>query len=110
MLRWRHNGKTTPLETTVHFAVEQIDFQPHAASQLLSQLIPRALPSFRNPAVGRVLLQKAFSFVFTMDYIREFDIKLDREMYYAGESLSGHVVLNTTENFKLRSMYSIFKV
>jgi hypothetical protein len=37
-----------------------------------------------------------------MDYIREFDIRLDREMYYAGETLVGHVVLDTVENFKLR--------
>ncbi|KAG8294810.1 hypothetical protein J6590_094371, partial [Homalodisca vitripennis] len=38
----------------------------------------------------------------TMDYIREFDIRLDREMYYAGEVLAGHVLLDTVENFKLR--------
>lgn len=39
-----------------------------------------------------------------MDYIREFDIKLEKEMYYAGETLSGHVVLDTIENFKLRAI------
>lgn len=45
-----------------------------------------------------------------MDYIREFDIRLDREMYYAGESLVGHVVLDTVENFKLRgeNLYFLF--
>ncbi|XP_052124561.1 uncharacterized protein LOC113210414 isoform X2 [Frankliniella occidentalis] len=37
-----------------------------------------------------------------MDYIREFDIRLDREMYYAGETVMGHVLLDTVENFKLR--------
>lgn len=37
-----------------------------------------------------------------MDYIREFDIRLEKEMYYAGETLVGHVVLDTVENFKLR--------
>jgi hypothetical protein len=42
-----------------------------------------------------------------MDYIREFDIRLDREMYYAGETLVGHVVLDTVENFKLRGKYSM---
>lgn len=41
----------------------------------------------------------------TMDYIREFDIRLDREMYYAGEVLAGHVLLDTVENFKLRCEY-----
>lgn len=38
-----------------------------------------------------------------MDYIREFDIRLEKEMYYAGETLSGVVILDTVENFKLRS-------
>lgn len=37
-----------------------------------------------------------------MDYIREFDIRLEKEMYYAGELLQGQVILNTVENFKLR--------
>lgn len=40
-----------------------------------------------------------------MDYIREFDIRLDKEMFYAGEILEGHVVLDTIENFKLKSKF-----
>lgn len=40
-----------------------------------------------------------------MDYIKEFDIKLDKEFYYAGEQINGMVFLNTTENFKLKSEY-----
>lgn len=43
-----------------------------------------------------------------MDYIREFDIKLDKEYYYAGEQINGTVVLNTIENFKLRSKFNAF--
>ncbi|KAL3228663.1 hypothetical protein MRX96_023795 [Rhipicephalus microplus] len=39
-----------------------------------------------------------------MDYIREFDIRLEKEMYYAGEILSGHIIVNTVENFKLRAI------
>jgi hypothetical protein len=39
-----------------------------------------------------------------MDYIREFDIKLDKEYYYAGENINGVVVLDTVENFKLRTI------
>lgn len=42
-----------------------------------------------------------------MDYIREFDIKLDKEYYYAGEIITGIVILDTTENFKLRSEFSL---
>ncbi|RZF38361.1 hypothetical protein LSTR_LSTR009256 [Laodelphax striatellus] len=45
----------------------------------------------------------------TMDYIREFDIRLDREMYYAGEVLAGHVLLDTVENFKLRSVRVVLR-
>jgi hypothetical protein len=37
-----------------------------------------------------------------MDYIREFDIRLEKEMYYAGETVYGVVILDTVENFKLR--------
>lgn len=42
-----------------------------------------------------------------MDYIREFDIRLDRETYYAGERLSGCVILVTQENFKLKGESSL---
>lgn len=42
-----------------------------------------------------------------MDYIREFDIRLEKEMYYAGELLSGVVILDTTENFKLRGIPNV---
>lgn len=41
-----------------------------------------------------------------MDYIREFDIRLDKEMFYAGEILEGHVLLDTIENFKLKSKFT----
>ena len=37
-----------------------------------------------------------------MDNISEFDIRLEKEIYYAGETIRGHVILHTTENFKLR--------
>ncbi|KAK9892416.1 hypothetical protein WA026_019866 [Henosepilachna vigintioctopunctata] len=39
-----------------------------------------------------------------MDYIRDFDIKLEKEYYYAGEQINGNVVLDTIENFKLRTI------
>ncbi|XP_034233055.1 arrestin domain-containing protein 4-like isoform X1 [Thrips palmi] len=44
-----------------------------------------------------------------MDYIREFDIRLDREMYYAGETIVGHVLLDTIENFKLRAVRVVLR-
>uniref|UniRef100_T1J719 Arrestin C-terminal-like domain-containing protein n=1 Tax=Strigamia maritima TaxID=126957 RepID=T1J719_STRMM len=39
-----------------------------------------------------------------MDYIRQFDIKLEKEMYYAGEVINGHVIIDTIENFKLKAI------
>ncbi|GJQ75361.1 hypothetical protein Trydic_g23538 [Trypoxylus dichotomus] len=44
-----------------------------------------------------------------MDYIREFDIKLDKEYYYAGEQINGNVILDTIENFKLRTIRVILR-
>lgn len=37
-----------------------------------------------------------------MDYIRSFDIQLAKDVYYAGETLAGHVVLENSENIKIR--------
>lgn len=44
-----------------------------------------------------------------MDYIREFDIRLEKEMFYAGEVLTGHIFLNTLENFKLRAIRIVLR-
>ncbi|VEN55033.1 unnamed protein product [Callosobruchus maculatus] len=44
-----------------------------------------------------------------MDYIREFDIQLEREYYYPGETIKGNVVLDTIENFKLRTIRVILR-
>ncbi|XP_059468819.1 arrestin domain-containing protein 2-like [Neocloeon triangulifer] len=44
-----------------------------------------------------------------MDYIREFDIRLEREMYYAGETVCGNVILDTVENFKLRAVRVVLR-
>lgn len=40
-----------------------------------------------------------------MDYIKELDIRLDKEFYYAGEVIAGKVILDTSENFKLKCKY-----
>lgn len=44
-----------------------------------------------------------------MDYIKDFDIRLEKEMYYAGEQLHGNIVLNTIESFKLRGNF-VFQI
>lgn len=44
-----------------------------------------------------------------MDYIKEFDIKLDKEFYYAGEQINGIVFLDTVENFKLKMVRVILR-
>jgi hypothetical protein len=38
----------------------------------------------------------------TMDYVQKFDIELDKEIYYAGELVSGRVIVITTENIKVK--------
>ena len=38
----------------------------------------------------------------TMDYVQKFDIELDKEIYYAGEIISGRVSVITTENIKVK--------
>jgi hypothetical protein len=43
-----------------------------------------------------------------MDYIKELDVRLDKEYFYAGEVLCGKVILDTTENFKLKCEYNCF--
>ncbi len=37
-----------------------------------------------------------------MDYIRRFDIVLERDHYYAGETIKGHIVVENVENMKVR--------
>ena len=41
-----------------------------------------------------------------MDYIRRFDIVLDRDYYYAGETLKGNIVVENMENIKVRGEVS----
>jgi hypothetical protein len=33
-----------------------------------------------------------------MDYIKQFEIELDKDVYYAGETLSGCVLVQNTDN------------
>jgi len=51
------------------------------------------------------LLDQKINIGSSMDYIRQFDIRLEKEMYYAGETLAGHVILDTLENFKLKGTF-----
>ena len=37
-----------------------------------------------------------------MDTITKFELELDKEVYYAGETLSGRVVVHNTENIKVQ--------
>ncbi|OWA49892.1 putative Arrestin domain-containing protein 2 [Hypsibius exemplaris] len=39
-----------------------------------------------------------------MDYIRRFDIHLDREYVYPGQYLTGHVMIDNRENIKIRNI------
>lgn len=37
-----------------------------------------------------------------MDYISAFDIRLAKDVYYAGENVTGNVLLENTENIKIK--------
>ncbi|GAB1610691.1 uncharacterized protein LOC115223663 [Argonauta hians] len=39
-----------------------------------------------------------------MDYISKFDIEIDRDVYYAGEKLTGHIVVQNSENLKVQGI------
>ncbi|VDM57375.1 unnamed protein product [Angiostrongylus costaricensis] len=39
-----------------------------------------------------------------MDYISSFDIRLAKELYYAGERITGNVLLENTENIKIKGI------
>jgi len=36
-----------------------------------------------------------------MDFIRKYDIELEKEQYYAGETLRGWVVIENAENLRI---------
>lgn len=42
-----------------------------------------------------------------IDYIRKFDIELEKEHYYAGEILKGFIVIENTENIRVRGEIEI---
>ena len=44
-----------------------------------------------------------------MDYVRKFDIELEKEHYYAGEKLKGWVIIENSENLKVRGRSYITK-
>ncbi|XP_005101395.2 uncharacterized protein LOC101860258 [Aplysia californica] len=39
-----------------------------------------------------------------MDFIRTFEVELDRQVYYAGEMLTGHVYLEVEENMRIQNI------
>jgi hypothetical protein len=41
-----------------------------------------------------------------MDFIRKYDIELDKEQYYAGEVLRGRVVIENAENLRITGLSS----
>ncbi|VDL64239.1 unnamed protein product [Nippostrongylus brasiliensis] len=40
-----------------------------------------------------------------MDYITSFDIRLAKEIFYAGERISGSVLLENCENIKIKGSF-----
>ncbi|KAJ8305449.1 hypothetical protein KUTeg_015994 [Tegillarca granosa] len=44
-----------------------------------------------------------------MDYVRKFDIELDKDVYYAGETLTGKVVVQNIENIKVQGIRLVLR-
>lgn len=44
-----------------------------------------------------------------MDYIKQFEIELDKDVYYAGETLSGCVLVQNTENVKVQGIRLVLR-
>ncbi|CAC5396249.1 unnamed protein product [Mytilus coruscus] len=44
-----------------------------------------------------------------MDYIKQFEIELDKDVYYAGETLSGCVLVKNTENVKVQGIRLVLR-
>jgi hypothetical protein len=40
-----------------------------------------------------------------MDFITSFDIQLEKDVFYAGEALTGNVILENSENVKIRGWF-----
>lgn len=40
-----------------------------------------------------------------MDYVKKFDIEIDKDVHYAGEVLSGNCVVRISENIKVHGKW-----
>lgn len=39
-----------------------------------------------------------------MNYITAFDIRLDKDIYYSGENISGNVILENSRNIRIKGL------
>lgn len=44
-----------------------------------------------------------------MDYIRQFDIKLEKDVYYSGETVSGRVIIDSSSSVKVRGIRAVLR-
>jgi hypothetical protein len=51
------------------------------------------------------IFQESYDHRSGMDYIKRFDIELEKEVYYAGEKLKGHILVENIENIKVKGKY-----
>ncbi|XP_033737483.1 arrestin domain-containing protein 3-like [Pecten maximus] len=49
------------------------------------------------------------SSVHAMDYVKKFEIELDKDVYYAGEVLTGSVIARVTENIKVHGIRLVLR-
>ncbi|WAR23382.1 ARRD3-like protein [Mya arenaria] len=76
----------------------------HTPEELSTIVEASALPEMVIGFDGFDPESKHKAWLMAMDYVQKFDIELDKTVYYAGEVVTGQVVVITTENIKVKGI------
>ncbi|KAH3695755.1 arrestin domain-containing protein 3-like [Dreissena polymorpha] len=76
----------------------------HTPPADMSVIIGGALPELVVGFNGFDPESKHKAWLMAMDYVQKFDIELDKTTYYAGEIVTGNVVVITTENIRVKGI------
>ena len=57
---------------------------------------------------GELLLLLLLNVIVAMDFIRKYDIELEKEYYYAGEVVRGCVALENLESLRVNGKYGLY--
>ena len=88
-----------------------LQFVKLVAEKMVEQNVPVTPPIILLPLLlrfPRPWLSVYIVSIYRMDYIRKYDIELEKEQYYAGETLRGWVVIENAENLRITGTYITF--